>query len=65
VNSVPSPDWIPPDACTLPTTEQPRRIAEFDELFATSLGAVEQPDPSAARVRLVLVGDDTLPARVR
>ena len=26
--------WVP-EACTLPTVEQPVRVAEFDELFAT------------------------------
>jgi hypothetical protein len=26
-----------PEACTLPTVEQPVRLAEFDSLFATSL----------------------------
>jgi hypothetical protein len=26
-------DWVP-DACTLPTSERPLRVAEFDELFA-------------------------------
>jgi hypothetical protein len=29
--------WIAVDACTLPTDEQPLRLAEFDELFATTL----------------------------
>lgn len=28
--------WAP-EACTLPTVEQPLRVAEFDELFATAL----------------------------
>ena len=27
--------WVP-EACTLPTAEQPLRIAEFDRLFATA-----------------------------
>ncbi len=25
--------WVP-DACTLPTVDQPLRVAEFDDLFA-------------------------------
>ena len=29
-------DWVPA-ACTLPTTEQPLRRAEFDGLFAKDL----------------------------
>ena len=28
--------WVP-EACTLPTVEQPLRLIEFDELFATAL----------------------------
>jgi hypothetical protein len=28
--------WVP-EACTLPTVDQPLRRAEFDELFATAL----------------------------
>jgi hypothetical protein len=30
-----------PDACTLPTAEQPLRLAEFDELFATAVRRVD------------------------
>jgi hypothetical protein len=33
--------WVPA-ACTLPTSEQPLRIAEFDELFTTSIHRVER-----------------------
>ncbi|MFD6394998.1 hypothetical protein [Nocardia sp. NPDC060259] len=29
-------DWVP-DACTLPTVEQPIRVAEFDRFFAESV----------------------------
>ncbi len=29
-------DWAP-TSCTLPTTERPLRVAEFDEFFATTL----------------------------
>jgi hypothetical protein len=56
------PDWVP-DACTLPTVDQPLRVAEFDDLFATTLRAVERPD--AGRARLVLAGDDDLTDRVQ
>ncbi|GAA4442756.1 hypothetical protein GCM10023148_49890 [Actinokineospora soli] len=45
------PGWAP-DACTLPTAEQPLRVAEFDALFATSVRAVERSGP--ARLRLAL-----------
>ena len=44
--------WIPADACTLPTTERPLRVAEFDALFATSLRAVERPAPDWLRLEL-------------
>jgi hypothetical protein len=46
-------DWAP-DACTLPTTERPLRVAEFDELF-TALRRSERPEPT--RLDLVLPRD--------
>lgn len=58
-------DWVPVDACTLPTAEQPLRIAEFDTLFAASLRAIEHPTAAATRARLVLAGDADLPDRVK
>ena len=42
--------WVP-EACTLPTVEQPLRLAEFDSLFAT--GLVDQETRGSARVALV------------
>lgn len=50
--------WVP-TACTLPTAEQPLRLAEFDALFAADVTDVQQsssdtalltlrPDPSVA-----------------
>jgi thioredoxin len=44
--------WAPVDACTLPTAEQPLREAEFEELFATALRAVERPAPTWLRLNL-------------
>ncbi|HEY3562612.1 MAG TPA: hypothetical protein VGL05_34335 [Kribbella sp.] len=35
--------WVP-DACTLPTAEQPLRLAEFDQLFATYLRQANRVD---------------------
>jgi hypothetical protein len=52
------------DACTLPTADQPLRVAEFDDLFATSLRAIERPVASG-RARLVLAGGDDLADRVQ
>ncbi|MFC4856337.1 hypothetical protein [Actinophytocola glycyrrhizae] len=34
-------EWVP-SACTLPTVEQPLRVAEFDDLFAKAV-RVERP----------------------
>lgn len=52
--------WIP-QACTLPTAEQPLRVAEFDQLFATTLRGVERPAPT--RLALRLDGTARLPAQ--
>ncbi len=41
-----------PDACTLPTEEQPIRIAEFDELFTSRV--VSSARHSATRLELRL-----------
>jgi hypothetical protein len=57
-------DWVAVDACTLPTADQPLRVAEFDDLFATALRAIERPD-AAGRARLVLAGGDDLAERVQ
>ena len=66
-SSAPDPGltWVRVDACTLPTADQPLRIAAFDDLFRTSLRDVTAPAAGAPRARLLLAGDDTLPARVR
>jgi hypothetical protein len=56
--------WVPVDACTLPTADQPLRVAEFDALFAASLRSVERAPAPATRVRLVLTGDEDLRDRV-
>ncbi|WP_040793665.1 hypothetical protein [Nocardia paucivorans] len=44
--------WVP-ETCTLPTTEQPIRIGEFDRFFAESARSVRRPEPT----RLELVVD--------
>lgn len=58
-------DWVPVHACTLPAIDQPTRVAEFDELFATSLREVQRAGGVDTRVRLVLAGDEALPTRVQ
>ena len=52
-------DWAP-DACTLPTTERPLRVAEFDDLF-TFLVRAERREPK--RLDLVLRRIVEAPAR--
>lgn len=50
------------DACALPTAERPLRLAEFDDLFATAVRAVEQRETGA---RIHLSGGPGLVDRVR
>ena len=40
--------WVP-DACALPTVEQPLRLTEFDALFATGLVDQERVTPHLLR----------------
>lgn len=47
-----------PDACTLPTVEQPLRQAEFAALCASALRGQERP--SDRHLRLTLSGGDDL-----
>ena len=44
-------DWVP-DACTLPTVDQPLRRAAFDELFARDVLEVRHESPQALRLEL-------------
>ncbi|MDX6236663.1 MAG: hypothetical protein QOG10_1478 [Kribbellaceae bacterium] len=44
-------EWAP-QACALPTAEQPLRIAEFDDLFAASLRDLERLAPTRLQLRL-------------
>lgn len=46
-----SEDWVP-SSCTLPTVEQPVRVAEFDSFFASSVR--EAARPTKTRLDLVL-----------
>ncbi|MBF9128268.1 hypothetical protein I0C86_04550 [Plantactinospora sp. S1510] len=56
-----STDWVPA-ACTLPTVEQPVRLAEFDELLATAVRSVYRAEP--ARLCLEFDPDPEVAARV-
>jgi hypothetical protein len=40
--------WVP-QACTLPTTDQPLRVAEFDQLFAAAVRGQQRLSPTALR----------------
>ncbi|MGW5452474.1 hypothetical protein [Nocardia sp. NPDC003979] len=53
-------DWVSP-ACTLPTAEQPIRVAEFDQLFRSSARTTRRPD----RTRLEVILDPGAEAMVR
>jgi hypothetical protein len=55
--------WPARGACTLPTADQPLRVAEFASLFERHLVRAEHPEPT--RASLVLRGDDKLEATVR
>ena len=43
--------WAPA-ACTLLTAEQPLRVAEFDELFASAVRGIDRRGPDVLRVEL-------------
>lgn len=56
------PAWVP-EACTLPTAEQPLRQAEFDALFSASVGGGERL--GARHLRITLPGGRDLADSVR
>jgi hypothetical protein len=51
VDSMTGPEWVP-QACTLPTEEQPLRLAEWDALLATQTAAPHRPEPLRVRLEL-------------
>lgn len=54
-------EWVP-QSCTLPTAEQPLRVAEFDALFAEAVTGVERV--AAGRVRFGLRAEPGVAERV-
>ncbi len=44
-------DWAA-EECTLPTAEQPLRLAEFTDLFATALCGVDRSAPTRLRLEI-------------
>ncbi|MER8036578.1 hypothetical protein [Streptomyces hydrogenans] len=55
-------NWVP-QSCTLPTTEQPLRVAEWDTLFSEHLVTVSRPE--TRRLRLDLTGVPDVERQVR
>ncbi|WP_446663522.1 thioredoxin family protein [Flexivirga sp. B27] len=51
--------WVPADACTLPTADQPLRVAEFARLFTHSLRGLQRTGPTRLRLELVADAEDT------
>ena len=54
--------WVP-EACTLPTAEQPLRLAEFDALFSACVGGGERL--GAQHLRVTLTGGPEFADAVR
>ncbi|MEV0453894.1 hypothetical protein [Catellatospora methionotrophica] len=58
----PGPGWVP-QACTLPTAQQPLRLAEFDAVFTCAVRTAERVGDT--HLRLTMSGGPDLEARVR
>ena len=56
-------EWASVEACTLPTVDRPLRLAEFDDLFATTLQTIETSGGTHARI--LLGGDAALAERTQ
>src|SRR5690348_2097311 len=57
----PTGGMVVPQACTLPTAEQPLRLAEFDDVFAGGVMGVERVAP--VRVRMALRPEPAVAAK--
>jgi hypothetical protein len=44
--------WVPP-SCSLPTAEQPLRVAEFDDFFADAVRNTDRVTPTKLRLELI------------
>ncbi len=60
--SQPDLDLLVADACTLPSTDRPLRLAEFDDLFREAVRTIDRQDDV---LRLSLSGGPGLVDRVR
>ncbi|HEX4812857.1 MAG TPA: hypothetical protein VFV66_08915 [Nonomuraea sp.] len=56
-NVAPDLGWAP-SACTLPTAEQPLRVAEFDALFTDAVQGLARPERTRLRLDLVFSPDN-------
>lgn len=56
--------WVP-EGCTLPTTDQPLRVSEFDSLFADTLTEIRRRVADRAEVTMLLKGPGDLAGRVQ
>lgn len=54
-------ELLVPDACTLPTAEQPVRLSEIDRLLSTAVLSVDRADP--VQLRLLLEPDAAVASR--
>jgi hypothetical protein len=54
--------WVP-TSCTLPTEQQPLRVAQWDALFAECLSSLSRERP--LQLQLVFVGGEEVQERVR
>ena len=50
-------EWVPVSACTLPSEQQPLRVAEFEDLFRSALRRAERRGPSSLQLGFVDTGD--------
>jgi hypothetical protein len=50
--------WVP-EACSLPTAEQPFRVAEFDTLFGQHLKSITRINPTTVELTLAAEAEST------
>lgn len=52
-------DWVPAQHCTLPTAEQPFRLAEFERLFRSAMRTVTRVSPTLLQLELDASAEQT------
>ncbi|MBM7786567.1 hypothetical protein [Tenggerimyces flavus] len=53
--------WVDTASPTLPTAEQPIRVAEFNDLFATAVRAVDRVDSTTLRLTFDALAEERAP----